>query len=487
MKRAVAFAAIAQLAVFTAAAADVGIHFDQPLQDWDGFGVNYVEACQTRDFARWPQDYGGFSTLSEAKRQQIIEMVFGNDGLQPAIVKMFLDSLHEGMDKSANDNDDPFKINLEGYDHDLTTMNMRYFVCEGLKQARAGGRGFTVIVTMYGPQPWATKQKIVRGRDLDPAEKYEAAEYLCSWAKFLREKEGLPVKYVSFHNEGDSPNRWPKDGTDNEQYAQHDYNMHWPPGQVVDFLIFTREILDKNGMEDVGITPGECTHWDKFDPYAAAIAKNDRALANLALITSHGFRETSGKSIATLRAKRPELHAWTTSATWGKMKDNKLLWLKRMTGLIYTAKTNAFIPWALVQRHSQWVGGDPNPRCAFTIDDEGSYEVLGAYYQYKQLTRAGQAGMKIAAVSGNVDSVWALAFAGNGTKHPNAFVIFNDSNESKDLTISVSGAGTQSFSVVRTVLGENEELYMAQEDVTSEGGNIAYSAPGMSVTTFTAK
>jgi hypothetical protein len=42
------------------------VRFNKKLQVWDGFGVNYVEAAQMRDYRKRPQDYGGFSTLSEA-------------------------------------------------------------------------------------------------------------------------------------------------------------------------------------------------------------------------------------------------------------------------------------------------------------------------------------------------------------------------------------------------------------------------------------
>jgi hypothetical protein len=44
------------------------VGFSKQLRDWDGFGVNYVEAAQTRDCAADPQEYGGFGLLSKADR-----------------------------------------------------------------------------------------------------------------------------------------------------------------------------------------------------------------------------------------------------------------------------------------------------------------------------------------------------------------------------------------------------------------------------------
>src|SRR5690554_228963 len=92
------------------------VHFDQKLRKWDGFGVNYVAAAQTRDYNKWPQDYGSFGLLDEDARQEIIELIFGDQGLQPTIGKMFIDSLQAGMTKQ----------NPLVFDHETTTKWMRY-------------------------------------------------------------------------------------------------------------------------------------------------------------------------------------------------------------------------------------------------------------------------------------------------------------------------------------------------------------------------
>ena len=61
------------------------VAFDRILREWDGFGINYVETAQTRDYGNWPQDYGSFGLLAEENRQKIIELIFGDDGLKPSI------------------------------------------------------------------------------------------------------------------------------------------------------------------------------------------------------------------------------------------------------------------------------------------------------------------------------------------------------------------------------------------------------------------
>ncbi|KPK79113.1 MAG: hypothetical protein AMS27_18335, partial [Bacteroides sp. SM23_62_1] len=175
------------------------VNFTKHLRTWDGFGFNYVETAQTIDYKTDPQDYGGFSILDEESKKEIIEMVFGKDGLKVGLVKMFLDPWHQ-------------EAPGQPFDHETSTSNMREFVRMGLKKTRERGSDLTIITTLYGPPPYATQQKFLRGRDLDPEMKVHLANYMIDWVKFLDEKEGFPVKYISLHNEGEDWQRWPADG-----------------------------------------------------------------------------------------------------------------------------------------------------------------------------------------------------------------------------------------------------------------------------------
>ncbi len=493
------------LAAFTlpnrsvAQSGNVTIDFSRTLQDWDGFGFNYVEVSQTRDYRQQPQEYGGFSALSEQKRQEILELIFGANGLQVGTLKMFLDPFHEGLTKAGNDNNDPNVIDQARFDHATTTKWLRYFAKEGLKRTRARGGDLQIVTTLYGPPAWATKQKFIRGRDLDPAEKYEVAEYMIAWAKYLRETEGLPVKYITLHNEGEDFSRWPVDGK-SAGLANHDYNLYWPPWQVVDFLKVMRQMLDRQGLREVGVTPGETTNWYRFAQwhYANAIAADPEALKSLGLITSHGFTgegewfsDWRSNGLDVLRAQRPELHAWTTSMTWGKMDVKFADDLRQQ---VYTAKVNAAIPWAGIQT-DKWVGGDPNPGAAIRVQEEcGCYTVLPGYYYYQPIARAGQPGMKVAAVAAPDALIRALAFASNGTKHPDAFVILNTDTDNRPavahdaqaVTINVKGSSATVFAAYRTS-GNGREKYAALGDFTVRDGVISYAAPINSVTVFFAQ
>ena len=47
------------------------------------------------------------------------------------------------------------------------------------------------------------------------------------------------------------------------------------------------------------------------------------------------------------------------------------------------------------------------------------------YYYFKQVCRAGQPGMAVARVRSNDSLIGLIAFAGNSTDNPDAFVVLN--------------------------------------------------------------
>ncbi len=455
------------------------VAFDTTLQVWDGFGVNYVELAQSTNPVTDPQEYGGFSLLTEEKRKEITDLIFGKEGLQPCIIKMFFDPFQQKEPGSV-------------FDHESTTGWMRYFVREGVDKTKSRrGDEIKIITTLYGPPPWATRQKILRGRDLDPAQYENLAKYMIEWARYLVEDQKLPLRYISLHNEGDSPNRWPLDGSSGNIGTGHDYNAFWRPWEVAHFLDFMVPLIEKAGL-DVGLTPGECSTWGSFASsfYNWAIHDNPGAMKNIALITSHGFGEgnaINSRAIDLLRMNRPDLHAWTTSMTWGNrwmLHDYDFINLIRSN--IYDAKVNAVIPWACIQTNS-WVGGDPNPGTAFFVHEDGNYEIKPQYYYYKQLTRAGRPGMKVASVrieSKFDQDINIIAFSSNGTNNPDSFILLNFSDLPANIDLSVSGSSASEFSAVRS---SKVEQYSEAGNYLVNDGKLEYNAPAGSVTTFYAR
>jgi O-glycosyl hydrolase len=400
------------------------IDFSHQLREWDGFGVNYIQTAHTRDYEEFPQDYGGFSILNQEQKEAIIDMVFGENGLKPGIVKMFLDPLHQEIPGGA-------------YDHQTTTKYLLEFFDMGWEKTKEWGGDLSIITTLYGPPAYVTRQKTIRGRDIDPDHKKDLALYMIEWAKYLKNK-GYPVKYISLHNEGEDWRRWPVAGNYANFDHGHDYNLYWRPEEVADFLEFMPGMMSEQGIGDVGLTPGECSRWFQFyySGYARSILENSKALDNLSLLTSHNFyRTTPGghrwfagtSNIGTdmIRQEKPGLHAWVTSASWADM-DADFAWQIWMN--IYLAKVNAYIPWAIIERPEHWISKDPNPNTAFVVSEDGTYEVKEGYYLYKHFSPVGQPGMGIAYTECRDSEIQLLGFAKNNTPNPDAFVVINVNN-----------------------------------------------------------
>lgn len=453
-----------------------GVDFSDHVRTWDGFGFNYVQTAHTYDYKKYPQEYGGFSLLNDQQKSEIIDLVFGEDGLKVGLLKMFLDPLHQSKPGGK-------------FNHTLSAAYEIEFAVKGYQKAKEYDADLSIITTLYGPPGWTTLQKFNQGRDLDPKMKMALADYMIEWARYLKQDKGLPVHYISLHNEGDDWMRWAWDG---KRKGIFDYNMYWPHEQINDFLKFMPGQIAKAGLKDVKVTNGEPLNWYAFSRWghALAIYKDKEALSNLGLITSHGFYSefSSGKwygnhnsdGIDLLRSERPDLHAWVTSTSWGKM-DAKFIW--EIANNIYLTKVNGIIPWAGIQRPKEWEGGDPNMGCAIRVHEDSTYSVEKGYYFYKQVSVAGQPGMAVARTYAEDSQTSIIGFAANGTNHSDAFVIINTSpKDVRVIDLSVEGTDATRFHAYRTSSGDEDYKDLGIFEL--DQGKLIYKAPIGTVTTF---
>jgi len=456
------------------------VDFSQKIVDWDGFGFNYVEAAQHRDYLSNPQDYGGFSLLSEAGKNEILELIFGKDGLQVQIIKMFLDPFHQS-EPGAD------------FDHITTTTNMMDFVENGNQITEQRDDVLEIITTLYGPPAWATEQKFIGGRDLDDSQANKLADYMIDWVTFLKERN-LPVKYLSLHNEGEDFYRWDfEKGT--QRLERFDYNLYWPPEQVNHFLKLMPDKLKQAKLTEVKMTNGEPSNWTRFYHwgYTDALYEDEQALESLGLLTTHGFINGDFRKLSysladeittsKIREKKPQLHGWITSYSWGEMGTD---FIKTAHEHIYSARVNALIPWAGIQVPEVWIGGDPNPGTAIRVKQDGTFDVLQGYYFYKQLTRAGHRGMAVVKTILSNPVAFMVAFSSNGTSHPDAFVVTsNISIWSLPLKIRLQGTQSTRFKAFRSS-EDGSEKYQEIGVFEVENGAIVYDPPKGTTTTFIA-
>ena len=452
------------------------VDFSATMQEWDGFGYNYVEASRTRDFDNHPEDHGGFSYLSEEQKAEIIQLVFAREGLGVELIKIFLDPFHQA------DPEGPF-------DHERSTSNMMEFVLRGQELAISEGNRIDYITTLYGPPAWASIQPILSGRDMDPERKEDLAEYMIDWVRYLKTKNVEP-KYLSFHNEGEDFYRWDfEDGT--QRLPQFDYNMYWTPKMVSSFIPFLSDKLARAGLSEVGVTNGEPSNWTRFYNwgYAHALADDPQALDSLALLTTHGFvnGDMSRMSFGTanssttrlLTDKKPGLKTWVTSFSWGNLDTH---FARVMHEQIYHANVNALIPWAGIQAPPTWKSS--NATTAIAVDPEGSYEVTAGYHMYRQFTQAGKRGMKVAQAFAANPKGFIAAFAGGDTGHPDAFVVISDITTWKlPFQIEVAGSEYREFRAFRSS-NDGNEAGMDLGVFRVNDGAIQYDPPTGTVTTF---
>lgn len=479
------YAQIAQ-AQFGNHAAFAEIDFGKILLPWDGFGFNYVETCKTLDYENNPQDLGGFSMLSEVEKQEVIELMFGANGLRPAVLKMFLDPWHQ------DHKDGP-------YNHERTTEQMRYFVSEGLKKARVLGDSIQIITTLYGPPAYMTVHNSPSTSVLDPAYKKDMSLYMIQWLKYLK-KNGYPVTYLSIHNEGTDWLRFPVyDNQPNDAQLDRDYNQLWTAEAIADYMAYMKPLMIEEGVGDIGLTPGEPINLFRFYHFgiADAIAENKAAVDGMDLITSHGFgfggpfgrgyANSANHGARLLREKKPGLKTWVTSMSWGQ---TGVLFAAELYEHIYGNRASAIIPWAGIQNSSQWGEVNQHERCAISVLNDGSFKVNKEYYFYKQFTRSGRPGMKVAHAVINRPDVYITAFSGEQTKHPDAFTVINLGETSRYLTDMVElvfNTGEKnlyySFPVTDPVLAKTQAAPGQMDGVefptrTTEDGYLAtYTIP----------
>jgi hypothetical protein len=224
------------------------------------------------------------------------------------------------------------------------------------------------------------------------------------------------------------------------------------------------------GLDDVGMANGECTTLEGTTKYVEGIVKDAKALENYALMSSHGFRDIfTSAPIDIIRGKRPDFHGWVNSASWGKMDITFLTTIHRH---IYESKINGYIPWAVIQRHSQWTGGDPNPGTAFLVSDKGELSIERGYTLFKHYCPVGRAGMAIAETRSSSDGLMVSAFGANGTSNRDAMVVINATDEATDVSVELSGSNHGRF---RCVVSDDKRNYEDQPDLEVSGGKLSLS------------
>ncbi len=476
------------------AAGRVAIDFGANVRTWDGFGLNYVEGGHTADPERDYQDYGGFSRLGEATRQEVMDLLFGpvdgrkaDDGLRVGLHKIFLDPHHQAAVAA------PF------VGASASTAMSRYFLFEAAKRLKARGRSIEVVTTYYGVPAWATSTGKFHWRDMNPDRAKALADYMTNWIAYLRGElaargfaETVRIRAASLTNEGEARERWNEDGS---PQPKRDYNLHWPSKTIAAFLPVLAESLRAGGQQQIALMPCETAGWDGLaeaqgDRIAATLMGDSVALKHIGLLGGHSFGRSGAPGAEAIaqfrRAKGDALRAWTTSHDWQK---GDVAFAEHTRAQIYDIGVTGIITWAATKRLSEWQRytlRPPNPQCAVLINEDGTTRVQSGYSFYKQFTRAGQPGMAVAEVRAEAGKdLRVAAFARNGTSHADAFVVINLGEMAHAVEVTVTGTAATRFRAHRTSGDASAEAFKDVGIVEcSADGRLRYTSPPKAVTTF---
>ncbi|MBD3375995.1 hypothetical protein GF406_13245, partial [candidate division KSB1 bacterium] len=320
------------------------------------------------------------------------------------------------------------------FNHEWSTRNMRFFVQQGLERANAQQESVRIITTLYGPPAFMTQHHSPSSSVLKPGYKKDLALYMIDWVTYLKE-HGYPVQYLSIHNEGTDWLRWPHyENHRNDVMLDRDYNLLWRPRDIAEFMAYMKPIMIRQGLSDVGLTPGEPINLFRFDHFGIAyeIARNAEALNSIDLITSHGFgignplgrgyADAHNHGATLLHKDRPDLKTWITSMSWGQTGT---IFCAEMYEHLYGNRASAIIPWAGIQRYSEWGEKNKHAACAITVLEDSTFQINKEYYFYKQYSRAGRPGMRVVKTYVNRPDVLIAAFAQDKSDHADAFVVIN--------------------------------------------------------------
>jgi O-glycosyl hydrolase len=291
------------------------------------------------------------------------------------------------------------------------------------------------------------------------------ANYLVQYAKDYA-AAGVPLSYIGPSNEPD--------------YSASYDSMTMSPAQMASLLDVVGPTVKDSGLS----TQVECcaaTGWPVSGQYASAIESDPTALADTAVLTSHGYSgaPTSPLSGWTKPAWETE---WSTFESWDPAWDDGtdasgMTWAQHIYQGLTGANLSAFLYW--------WGSTTPSENG----DNEGLIEINGstvqtsgrlwAFANYSRFIRPGA--VRIAASSSN-SGVDISAFKNtNGTV---AIVALNTASSADPITYSLSGTGTGNGATVTPYLTNSSSSVAAQSATSVSNGSFAATIPARSLVTY---
>ncbi|MEV6608544.1 cellulose binding domain-containing protein [Kutzneria sp. NPDC051319] len=291
------------------------------------------------------------------------------------------------------------------------------------------------------------------------------ANYLVQYAKDYA-AAGIPLTYLGPSNEPDFS-------------ANYD-SMTMSPAQMASLLDVVGPTVRNSGLS----TQIDCcaaTGWSVSGQYAAAIAADPTALANTAVLTSHGYSSVpasrmSGWSKPTWQTE------WSTFEGWDPAWDDGspasgLTWAQHIHAGLTSADLSAFLYW--------WGSTTPSENG----DNEGLLEINGssvipagrlwAFANYSRYVHPGAT--RIGATTSD-GSLQLSAYKNiDGTV---AVVAINTGSGADSVTYNLQNTATANGATVTPYLTNSTNNASAQATIAGGGGAFSASIPARSMVTY---
>ncbi|MFC0434319.1 cellulose binding domain-containing protein [Kutzneria buriramensis] len=291
------------------------------------------------------------------------------------------------------------------------------------------------------------------------------SNYLVQYAKDYA-AAGVPLTYLGPSNEPD--------------YSANYDSMTMSPAQMANLLDVLGPTVKNSGLS----TQIDCcaaTGWSVSGQYASAIAADPTALADTAVLTSHGYSSTptsrmSGWSKPTWQTE------WSTFEGWDPAWDDGspasgLTWAQHIHAGLTSADLSAFLYW--------WGSTTPSENG----DNEGLLEINGssvipagrlwAFANYSRYIHPGATRVGATTSDGNLQ-----LSAYKNTDGTVAVVVINTGNAADSVTYNLQNTGTAAGATVTPYLTNSNNNAAAQSPTAVSGGAFSASIPARSMVTY---
>lgn len=419
------------------------------------------------------EGFGGFGAQKPWwKNPPFYDQAFVDRLINDLGLTILRDNIPTGFEYQ-NDNDDPYTLNLDGFNlyddkpEQDGPLGDHFDYLRAMRQA--GVEKF--ITSIWSPPAWMKQCNCVRGEEaaapdpsntdhkLDPRYYQEFAEYCVAYIKVLKQETGIDLYALSLQNE--------------PAFVQSYASSVYSPEALRDVIKVVGKRFEEEGIGTKIFAPEDVAYFPRVKEYLVAIENDDSARAYTDILAIHNYK-TDGVNPGDQGPSN-----W--AETYGIAQANsQQVWMTETSGFedtwdgamnlsqsIYNAlkygKINAWVFWSLSSPDPQYSlisDGDPNP----------------VYYVSKHFYRYIRPGAVQLQSSSDNDDILVLAY-----RHPSGgtetVILINLSESGKAVKIS-----SNDFPSILQGLRSSES---EQSKVTGEINtqNILL-LPGRTITTY---